>query len=241
MANFNSASDIYQSFLDGIRRQGHSFFSAQKFVRIWNEWAIPAWVKENTSLREGVDISSKQIEDLQGLIVTTDGVHSVGAFILNPIDVEPDGYRFKLPKLSQLSTYPRVLRTLSVRVLLNDGGGYRKAHLLRSNRRNMVLDSKIIQPSQTNIYYYPENNYLRIWCGDEYQGSKIKLTYVRQPNAMSYNSEVTPPWIYDIDMTDDQLEEIRNKAVEIYLERYSDPRYQSFFQGQQLSKADRAV
>jgi len=65
---FSTASDIYLSFLDGIRKTYTTTVKPEVFCRIWNEWAMPEWIASNTSLKEGVDLTQKQIDDLAKLI-----------------------------------------------------------------------------------------------------------------------------------------------------------------------------
>lgn len=78
----STANEIFLSFLDGIRKSHTTTVKPEKFARIWNEWAMPEWINSNTSLREGVELSQKQIDDLSNIRKI---------YIMEPVTWSPKG------------------------------------------------------------------------------------------------------------------------------------------------------
>jgi hypothetical protein len=207
---WSSGTEIYTSFLDGIRRTSQTVVKQDKFVRLWNEWALPEWMKINTSIAEGVELTQKQIDDLQTLIEYED---------VNPTATNI----FDLP-----TTYKRMLR---VWFRLSATGDWIKSYPLRSIDESFVLNSKYSAPSTTLLYHRTYANKVEAVTPTGYAASTMQIMYIRYPNEMSYAGGTI---VYVIDLGQEQLEEIRDIAVRLYLERVKDPRWQSFLQEEML-------
>jgi len=235
---FNTVEDIYQSFLDGIRMVKQSVVKRDKFTRIWNEWALNQWVKDNLSIREGFEYSDKQIDDLQSLIVSTDGIYNYNGTVLYPIaPVSGKTHVFPLPTLGVALTivgdvtgtivFPK-LKSLK-KVWVYNGSEWIECSPLKAISEGFTKKSYYTGPNATRVYYKVMNNTVLIENNDSFDPTSIKYEYLRYPNTMVYNSsgnDIT----YTLDLGQDQLEEIRDMAVKLYLERVSDQRYKSFFQ-----------
>jgi len=222
---WTTGNDIYVSFTDGIRRTSQSVVPKNKFVRLWNEWALPEWMKINLSIKEGVELTQKQIEDLQSLLVHTDGiVHQPIVPTSTNLYLLPDG-----------TLYPSFKRILRVNFRFSTDGDWIKSYPLRSIDESFVLNSQYSAPSSTLLYHRTRDGYIQAIVPIGYSTSHMNLMYVREPNLMIYNSGVIPPDItYTIDLKQEQLEEIRDITVRLYLERVKDQRWQSFFQEEML-------
>lgn len=237
---WTTGNDIYISFTDGIRRTSQSVVPKSKFVRLWNEWALPEWMKINTSIKEGVELTEKQIEDLQSLIVRTDGItynpispSTTNVFPL-PIDhtstvsintIDPSTYVVAAELL------PICTRVLRVWFKLSATGSWIKSYPLRTIDESFVLNSQYSAPSTTLLYHRTYSNNIQAVTPTGYTATMMELMYIRYPNQMSY---VDPNITYTLDLHQEQLEEVRDIAVRLYLERVKDPRWQSFLQEEML-------
>ena len=239
---FSTVETIYQSFLDGIRMTKQSVVRRDKFSRIWNEWAINQWVKDNLSFREGFEYSDKQIDDLQTLIVSTDGVFLFNGSILYPIaPVVGSTNVFPIPRVDttllssrgKTATYP--LYKSTKKVWVDNGTKWIEASPLKAISEGFTKSSHYTGPSATHVYYKIMNDNVYIENGDSFDAVSIRYEYLRYPNIMSYDT-ATNALTYTIDLGQDQLEEIRDIAVRLYLERTTDPRYKSFFQEDLVKK-----
>lgn len=237
---WTTGNDIYVSFTDGIRRTSQSVVPKSKFVRLWNEWALPEWMKINTSIREGVELTQKQIEDLQSLIVKTDGVdynpiYTTGTNIFPlPIEhtstisintIDPTTFVVAAESL------PICTRVLRVWFKLSPAGSWIKSYPLRTIDESFVLNSKYSAPSSTLLYHRTYNNKIEAVTPIGYTATMMELMYIRYPNQMEWND---PTIDYTLDLHQEQLEEVRDIAVRLYLERVKDPRWQSFLQEEML-------
>jgi len=246
---WTTGEEIYISFTDGVRRTSQSVIPQIKFVRLWNEWALPEWMKMNMSVAEGVELTQKQTDDLQSVIVKTDGVYEHDTDILYPI--LPDTNKINIfslpeegveincgdPAAVPLDTqeYPQYKRMLRVWFRLSASGDWIKSYPLRSIDESFVLNSKYSCPSTTLLYHRTHKDKVEAVTPTGYTAAMMQLMYIRHPNEMSYDSGAIPPIInYTIDLGQEQLEEIRDIGVRLYLERVKDPRWQSFLQEEML-------
>lgn len=219
---WTTADDIYISFLDGVRRTSQSVIKKSVFTRVWNEWALPQWTKINLSGVEGVELTEKQIEDLQSLIIHTDGI------VYNPITPSSTNI-YDLPDGTIYPSYKRVLR---VWFRFSTTGDWIKSYPLRSIDESFVLNSKYSAPSLTLLYHRMRSDKIQAVTPVGYSTTEMNLMYVKEPNLIVYTAPDTIT--YTIDFKQEQLEEIRDISVRIYLERAKDPRWQSFIQEEML-------
>lgn len=232
---FNNVEAIFQSFLDGIRMSKQSVVKRDKFSRIWNEWALNQWVKANLSIKEGYEYSDKQFIDLQSLIVSTDGIYVYNGSTVYPIASETGKTNvFSVPTLDSpiMNTdgrsylYP-LLKSIK-KVWVNNGTIWVEASPLKAISENFTKNSHYTGPSAKRVYYKLMNDKVYIDNGSSFTATAIRYEYLRYPNLMSYDTSANT-LSYTIDLGQDQLEEIRDEAVRLYLERTTDPRYKSFF------------
>lgn len=214
---WTTADQIYVSFRDGLRRTSQSTVQPSLFVRLWNEWALPEWVKMNLSMAEGVELTQKQTDDLQSLIVIGN---------INPTSTNT----FALP--TSPTKYKRMLR---VWFRLVASGDWIKSYPLRSIDESFVLGSKYSAPSTTLLYHRTYQNNIVAVTPTGYNAVEMQIMYLRYPNEMSYD-DGTEVWTYTIDLGQEQLEEIRDIGIRLFLERVKDPRWQSFLQEEMLKK-----
>lgn len=65
----NSASDIFQAFLDGVKMTKTATVLPDKFTRIWNEWAMRDWMKSHGLFDDRVESSPIIRDKFKDLIV----------------------------------------------------------------------------------------------------------------------------------------------------------------------------
>lgn len=253
-----SANEIFKAFRDGIRHTETNLVHPEVFSRIWNIWSLTEWVTENTSLKEGVDLTLKQIDDLQMLnrmVIIKPASKQI--FKLPDGSTEYNGYaitfnfseissseseyfasdQYPFPKGDpiELDKYVRSVR-VSFRLEyasdqecnLSGYSEWTEAKLLKSNQKPVVMNSVYRKPKDDRLYYEVSNGEIICRTG----GSEAKymfLEYYKYPNYMEYNSD-DESLSYIIDLNQEQLKEVLDKAITHYLKRVNDPRYKAFLQ-----------
>lgn len=233
---FSNGEAIYQAFLEGIKKPSTDTIPRDVFTRIWNIWALTDWVADNVSMREGVELTEKQIEDLRMLREQFDfGPSAVNQFSI------PNGT--VIYPTVPVSTIPQPLykRSISKMIKLNYDsssaqecglGGiseWMDLHILRSMKKSSTYKSKLKSPSDHMVYYEVIKNNIII-INNETIGSiayLMRLDYIRYPNEMSVENNLI---VYTFDLPQEQLKEILDYAIRLYLERSNDPRYQKWLQ-----------
>lgn len=81
---------MYQAFLDGIKKYGTGAVDPNAFNRIINDWGQHQWIKEN--IRHGIELTQDLIDRLSVLRVVTDGEYMFSRnidldskYVLHPI------------------------------------------------------------------------------------------------------------------------------------------------------------
>jgi len=240
---WTTADDIYGSFLDGIRRTSQTVVKKAKFSRIWNDWALNRWVKENLSIKEGLDLTDKQRMDLDPLIVLTDGKYRYeDSTVLSAITpaswttnvfIMPDGVTAISNESGVDIIYPNCKRITKVWFKIDSSSTYVKGTPFKAIDEDFITKSKYSAPSTELPYYRVRNGKIELITASGSLGTAMKLEYIMYPNVMTYVS-ATNSLSYTLNFGQDQLEEIRDIAVRLYLERIKDPRWQSFLQEDML-------
>ena len=218
---------LHESFLEGIKKEYSGTVPLVVFAKIWNEWAQPEWVMDNVSMLEGVEITQKQIDDLEPL---RRFVQIVGP---SPFD------------LTTLTD--KYYRLLSVMFKLNYNGSsaqecgltgtsdWLEARILRSDMRSYIMKSPYRKPSDSRLYYYIQESKIYM-VTDATIGSpmsSIQLEYLTYPDELDTNT-TSPGNLHDY-----QRKEIVERCVEKYLERVRDPRWQTYLQSMNMKGANK--
>jgi hypothetical protein len=240
--------DMYDLFLDGIKKERISTVPPTGFNRIINE-AYDVWYR-NKSIQ--IEQDQKRIDDLQGLRVITDGIHKYGVVILSPIPAlditgNPVYGRNLFPLPIPITNgsdvtingivYPEYRRMLGVMFKIQYKGDpchtdgelsdWKEAFIMRSNQRAEVKKNPFRKPTGSRIYYELLDNIIRLDLGDSNNfGVSMKLDYIKHPKSIYYNAQ-NPSASIMCELQSDQCTEIVELAVRIYAERVSDPRYQT--------------
>jgi len=235
---FTSANDIFVSFLDGIRKTHTATVRPELFCRIWNQWAMPEWIDSNVSLKEGVELDQKQIDDLAQLIkIYRIPVETSSVNLFKKPNSDSTGIVDDLTGLS-ISTPKTYLRALKIGFKLNYGinqecglSGESKwlpSTYMRSNMENVIINSVYRKPKDSRLYHKIIGDYIQMITDPDIgsPGISMKLEFVYYPNEMTYSSGFS----YTMELPYYQLVEIVQIAVRLYLERVNSTRYASFFQ-----------
>lgn len=246
---FNTAEDIFLSFLDRVKRTNNPVITRAKFVGLWNDQAINSWI--DSMKFTGFELTETQMTDLEPLFVFTDTDYIYGTEQLYPMAPIAANV-FPIPKTgtyngviigSDGSTagvqveYPKYKRFISVsfkvKYLSGNSCGLTGvsdwiiAHPKKSHLDKFTSKSSFLKPSAKLFYYKLANNNIYVYLADEVEVLGMRLEYLRYPNLMSVENNV---FTYTKDLGQDQLESIRDEAVRLYLESVTDPRWQTFSQ-----------
>lgn len=245
--------DMFKVFLDGIKKERISTVEPDYFVRLINTEALPLFYRQKSV---AIEYDQKKMDDLQILRVVTDGVYEYSGSVLSPISaLETNiGGNVLLHNLFPLPigdsngsdvviggiTYPEYMRLLNVSFKLRyygdpcetDGtlSGWKKAKFMRSNERSVIMRNPHRRPNgKSRLYYEIIGNKLRLETGDETDtiGVSMRVEYLKYPRLMVYNP--LDPSVADVmlEFQSNQCLEIIEIATRIYIERVSDPRYQT--------------
>ena len=202
----STAADTYKAFLDGIKKSYTDTVEPITFTRIINDWGIDEWLKQNVSEDEGVDSSTKQLDDLQMLKVVTDGsIVYNGDTMYNIIPDSSGSYLFSLPDgvtaINNLGSstglvYPKYMRKLGFKFKItyvnNECGltgvsDYLKAQLMRSGERASIEDNEFLKPKDHRLYYEFVNNKIRLITGTSSTPYSMWFEYLRFPRPFYFD------------------------------------------------------
>lgn len=218
--------ELHVHFLDGIKKTYTGTVHPNVFIRIFNDWGLPEWLSSNVSLQEGVERTQKQIDDL-------DRVTKILEYPVvrdNKIEL-PDDY------VRLTSIWGRVRWTVCNET---ETGDYQKLHLERSDQKVYNHKSFFRKPSKSRPYYkhigeptisgsvkVDNKSVILFNAGRGNDIVACEIEYIRRPDMIS---EYKQGWedIEYIDFRREQLLEIIDVCVRLYLERVKDERYQTF-------------
>ena len=202
----NTATDILNSFNDGIKKSYTAEVAPAIFNRLVNEWGMDEWLKTKVSDDEGVEIDQKTLDDLQKLMVITDGSMVYNGDILYPIAPDvANGYMFSKPDTLTLinnnhstsQIYPKYLRRTSIGFKLNYvnnicnltgvSPNYIKSQFMRSFERNEIEDNMYRMPKDDRLYWSMINNKFNLITGTASNGNCMRLEYLRYPNEFFFD------------------------------------------------------
>lgn len=228
---------LYQSFLEGIKKEYSGTVIPEVFVRIWNEWAQPEWVSGNVSMEEGIELTQKQIDDLEPLR----RLYVFDPALVNAFN-KPDGL---VVQDENGVIADRYLRQLSIMFRLDYStstdqecgltgvSDWQEAKIMRSDRRTYFLKSPYRKPADSRLYYEVRNKviYMVTDTTNGSNASKMRLEYLTFPNNINTDG-IFPVTVNDVPsiLWDYQRTEIVRICVDKYLERVTDPRWQAWFQ-----------
>jgi hypothetical protein len=233
-----TSQDLYENFLEEIRRERTVVVPGEKYSRIFNKAAIQ-WVRSKLPENQ---FNQKRIDDLQLLHVDTDGVFHP----MIPVSGNAGGARmlFEVPTTNQTIggyNYPAYLHGISAMFKImyidstchaNGESELLPAAYLRSDQRSEWLNNEYRRPKDDRLLYEFISGFVRLATGavsgiSKSYGVSMRLEYYRYPQAM---------WFYGVNdrrNVDSEFppiinEEIQSIAVMNFLERREDPRLQSF-------------
>jgi len=240
-----SAEDMFKAFLDGVRKTSTTVIKPAYFNRIINDACIDM-VKSKLPTKE---FNQKRIDDLEKLVVTTDGV------LLHMIRISTDGmfivpslysitgndsilYASSIPNCNEseetdsgsttgiisASNYPLYMHGLNAGFIVDNVVTW--ARIWRTDRKLMLSGNPFRKPSSAKLYF----EYLqdKIKLNSEADVTCMVLEYIRYPKLITF-SETTAECV-DSEFNPIINKEIVENAVRIYLERVLNPRYKSYLQ-----------
>lgn len=210
-----TTKELYQAFLDGIKKSNTAIVNPSTFNRIVNDWGQSEWLSDNAMVPE---LNQKQIDDLEKVKIVTDGLYSYtfpgagSATVMYNISTDTgSSYFFTIPKHTPTTVinnrnnsgvigtqlYPRYLRLAGVQFKISQTGlddceftgisDWKDAHLLRSNQRNMIFRSPFRSPNNRKLYYEQIDNKIRLITNTTAVGYAMRLEYYRWPTEIFFN------------------------------------------------------
>jgi len=243
--------DLYNAFLDGIKKSYTGTVIPAVFNRIINDWGQDEWVKQNAL---AIELNQKQIDDLSFLRIATDGSMIYEGNILYPL-IPVSLNQFLLPEETFVlnntqgvtQTYPRYMRTLNAMFKityvdnecdLTGVSDWLDAKIMRSDQRSHRLKSPYRKPKDSRLYYEKIRDRIRLITGTSSYAHSLRLEYLRYPKRIFFdvlhpddasNPNYTPGvGSVNCEFPPTLRKEIVDIAVRVYLERVKEERYQSF-------------
>jgi hypothetical protein len=248
-----TTQNMYEAFLDGIKKPNTSIVNPEQFNRIINGWGQDEYLRNKSSYTE---FNQKVIEDLEKIRCATDGLFSYDSVVLFPIAPDTDfDYQFSIPKYVMTGinnrlangtvgtqTYPQYMRFLNVMFKITYGSeneceltgnsGWIKADIMRSDQRSVVENNPFRKPKDSKLLYEFRNGKINLITGTNSVGYSMRLEYLRYPITIFFDKDNPPDYptggSINCEFAPQQRKEIVDIAVRTYLERVKDPRYQSF-------------
>jgi hypothetical protein len=205
----DTAKNTYDTFLDGIKKSYTGTVTPMVFNRLINDWGIDEWLKANVSEEEGVDLTTKQRDDLQLLKVITDGVMVYNGDVMydmipdvagNYVFTKPDGitsiHNVSTPATTHNQVYPKYMRLSSIMFKLNYVNNtcgftgvseYMKAQIMKSSERAAIYDNYYLKPEDENLYYEFINNKIKLITGTASTPYSMQLEYLRYPKSFYFD------------------------------------------------------
>lgn len=219
----NTATEIYQYFLDGIKKEYTGTVVTNVFERIWNA-SQAEWLASNVSQREGIELTQKQIDDLAVILNQVD----IASTTTNTFSLPIDYYRFA-----------------SLRVKLQYGSNnncgltgvstWLKPYIKRADMEAYNEESPYRKAEDDMIYYERLGSSYVFDCGTT-SGSvatTIRLKYLSMPLDINVSLNTFTSFAVL------QLKEITDIAIRKQLERARDSRYSSQMQEQSINNINK--
>lgn len=245
-----TALKTYQLFLEGIRKGKTRSFPPELFNPFINKVARE-WLKGKiTEFQQ----NSKRIDDIDLLYVKTDGIDYPEIQIadyINGVSVF-DFPGLQTQEINQIphsqimdAFYPLSFRLIQVIAKIN--GKSIECRYLDSHKS---LNNKYQKVSNDVIYYEMDNRRVRVYATERVPS--IVLNYIRQPRPFNFNpsyvnveydqseeKNITPETSSTaFEYGDEQVDEIIDDAVRVFLERNADKRYQSFLNEEKIKSVN---
>lgn len=248
-----NVTQMYQAFLDGVKKESTAVINPVQFNRIINDWGQDEWIKENAL---AIEYNQKQIDDLDKIRCVTDGEfkwNNAGTLVTLSSIAPESKNTFEIPKFNQVGIacrlndgtvatqdYPRYLREQNVSFKLQYGdnqecgktgvSNWLKASIMRSDQRAIILDNPFRSPKDNRLYYELLDGKIRLITSDNSTSIAyaLRLEYLRYPRVINFDINNNHLLHVDCEFGPQQQKEIVDIAVRTYLERVRDPRYQSF-------------
>ena len=227
MQTFGTTKGMYYFFLDGIRKEYTNTVPPDVFNRIINEAQL-IWLDSRIAKMDQDEEAIKAIAP----VLVTDYDLPTG------FNVPENLYRLRVAYASFKDVPP--------------GCNINRIRC-RPYKHNVAYEENPFRkPGYKNPYIYEKDGKYIFVAGD-YEVKEVNLTYIRIPRSIYFDSQreedLSFPLIKDIPIYTpgtgsvpcefhiEQRREIVDTAVRIFLERRTDPRYQSFLQ-EQLIRGD---
>lgn len=231
----NTYRELFTYFLDGIKKTYTATVHPDVFVRIFNEWGILQWTADNMSVKEGIELTQKQIDDLQNLLVEQE----ISRISNNTISLSSLSYKYRrLGNIRVKVNYDSQQCDTCNRTGISE---WMPVKVMRIDQEPVVNNSVFRKPSAMKVYYKQIGNNIIFDTGNTVDVVKAKIQYYRYPQELisSIYDSSTDLHVWSnttfTDLYSEQKKEILDNCIKIYLERVKDDRYKTFLQQQSIN------
>lgn len=249
----SNGSEIFATFLEGVRKSRTTTIKPEIFTNIWNVWGLLNWIKSRPVFIEGAEMTQKEIDDFAMLRyivgISPVSVANKDLFALPwgtaRVDiVELDVVSLVLPPVGG-TVFPKYRRALSVHFKLDyDTATSQECSLtgrsdwlvakpLKSDNEGVIMKNSYTRPKDTRLRYQRIRQYIKfVRTSTMSEAIQMKLDYFCYPTWMVYDNGT---FTYTPEFSEEQLAQILDLAIITYLERSKDPRWQTYLKQESMS------
>lgn len=251
----SNGSEIFEAFLEGVRKSRTTTIRPEIFCNIWNVWGLLKFIKSRVIFVEGAELTQKEIDDFAMLR------HIVRISQLNQSN--PDFFKLPDGQTSSLISYedtveeadpqqnpggiifPKYRRALSIHFKLDYDtatsqecsltgvSDWIEAKPLRSDNKGVSMRNFYLKPKDSRLRYERIREYIKFVRTSSMSKAKyMLLDYFCYPTWMVFENDA---FDYTPEFSEEQLAVILDIAISSYLERSKDPRWQTFLKQESAS------
>ena len=218
----------YLAFLDGVKKEYAGEYPPAHFNRLFNE-AMMLWYDRKAPLD---DFTQDIIEDIQVMIIHTDGIFDYDGYIMHPLSPVGGTYgynKFLLPDGTGI--YPKYFRLRNVMFKLHIGNNHSiisdwiEAKAIKGNQADNIKNNPYRKADDDNLYFKYGNNQLILVTETASTAHYMYLEYLRYPREVVYDEGGSH---IECEFGPMQVQEIVNDMIRMELDRIKDERYQTF-------------
>lgn len=215
---------LFTYFLDGIKKTYTGVVHPNVFVRLFNEWGMMRWTASNMSMAEGIELTQKQIDDLQTLLCNQEFSR------IKNNTIELTDFTYKYRRLDGIMVKVN-LDSINCDECNRKGlSEWIEVRIMRGDQRSAFKRSILRRPRADKVYYRQMQNRIIFDTNNTAEVVKANIDYYKYPTEMDYMSMFNKTgWsstIYDC-LNTEQLKEVLDDCVLIYIERVKEERYKT--------------
>lgn len=249
----SNGSEIFEAFLEGVRKSRTTTIQPDIFTNIWNIWGLLNWIKSRPVFIEGAEMTEKEIDDFAMLrhIVQISPYDAINPDLFKLPDgtartdiIRLDVFSGALPPIGG-TVFPKYRRALTIHFKLDyDTATSQECSLtgrsdwlgskpLKSDNESVAMKNTYTKAKDSRLRYQRIRQYIKfVRTTTMSQPLYMKLDYFAYPNWMEYSNGA---FNYTPEFGEEQIAQILDLAIITYLERSKDPRWQTYLKQESMS------